>query len=95
MDESKSRGYLMAAAFVHPRHLQSPRKLAQRCLAVEAGIVVLDLDESVVSKDRRWLYEELHKSEIRYDHMHRLLWPAEDPTRGFPQAHLLARKPTA
>jgi thiamine phosphate synthase YjbQ (UPF0047 family) len=57
------------------------RKLAQRCLAVEAGIVVLDLDESVVSKDRRWLYEELHKSEIRYDHMHRheepLLWAAD------------------
>jgi hypothetical protein len=138
IDESKSRGYLMATAFVHPRHLQSLRhglrqlrprgrrsvhfngardelrhavldtlvahdvtavvveatgrrgpqqremcirKLAQRCLAVEAGIVVLDLDESVVSKDRRWLYEELHKSEIRYDHMHRheepLLWAAD------------------
>ncbi|PUB22254.1 hypothetical protein C8K30_113124 [Promicromonospora sp. AC04] len=57
------------------------RKLAQHCLATEAGIVVLDLDESVVGKDRRWLYEELHKSETRYDHMHRheepLLWAAD------------------
>ena len=57
------------------------RKLAQCCVAVEAGVVVLDLDESVVSKDRRWLYEELHKSETRYDHLHRheepLLWAAD------------------
>ncbi|GAA2239247.1 hypothetical protein GCM10010413_45830 [Promicromonospora sukumoe] len=138
IDESKSRGYLMAAAFVHPKHLQSlrralrqlrprgrrsvhfngardelrhavldvltahevtamvvlstgrrglqqremcVRKLAQCCAAAEAGVVVLDLDESVVSKDRRWLYEELHKSETRYDHLHRheepLLWAAD------------------
>ncbi|MFE7505003.1 DUF3800 domain-containing protein [Promicromonospora sp. NPDC057488] len=138
VDESKSRGYLMAAAFVHARHLQSlrralrqlrprgrrsvhfngardelrhavldvlvahdvtavvvqatgrrgpqqrevcVRKVAQCCVATEAGVVVLDLDESVVSKDRRWLYEELHKSETRYDHLHRheepLLWAAD------------------
>lgn len=138
VDESKSRGYLMAATFVHPRHLQSlrhalrrlrprgrrsvhfngakaelrhavldvlaahdvtavvvqatgrrgplqrelcVRKVARCCAAEEAGVVVLDLDESVVTKDRRWLYEELHKSDTRYDHMHRheepLLWAAD------------------
>ncbi|RPF22789.1 hypothetical protein [Myceligenerans xiligouense] len=57
------------------------RELARYSRQNGCRSLVLDLDESVVAQDRRWLHEELCKTDVRYDHLHRheepLLWVAD------------------
>lgn len=57
------------------------RATARFAVSISAHSVVLDRDESLEARDRRWLFQELHKSGIRYDHLHRheepLLWAAD------------------
>lgn len=57
------------------------RATARFAVSIAAHSIVLDRDESLEARDRRWLFQELHKSGIRYDHLHRheepLLWAAD------------------
>ena len=57
------------------------RATARFAASIAARSIVLDRDESLEVRDRRWLFQELHKSGIRYDHLHRheepLLWAAD------------------
>jgi hypothetical protein len=63
-----------------PREL-CVRTLARTCVEKEASFVVLETDRTLVPDDKRWLFEELHKSDVRYDHKERheepLLWAAD------------------
>lgn len=63
-----------------PREL-CVRALARTCIEKEASFLVLETDRTLVADDKRWLFEELHKTEVRYDHRERheepLLWAAD------------------
>lgn len=68
------------------RTAQTPRELcvrtlARTCVEKDASFVVLETDRTLVPDDKRWLFEELHKSDVRYDHKERheepLLWAAD------------------
>ncbi|MFD6448538.1 hypothetical protein ACFWEJ_25785 [Promicromonospora sp. NPDC060204] len=69
-----------AAKGCNPRE-DCVRATARFAASIAARSIVLDRDESLEAADRRWLYQELHKSGIRYDHLHRheepLLWAAD------------------
>ena len=70
----------VAAKGCNPRE-DCVRATARLAVEIAAHSVVLDRDESLEAQDRRWLYQELHKSGVRYDHLHRheepLLWAAD------------------
>lgn len=70
----------VAAKGCNPRE-DCVRATARLAVSIAAHSVVLDRDESLEAQDRRWLFQELHKSGIRYDHLHRheepLLWAAD------------------
>jgi hypothetical protein len=57
------------------------RATARLAVSICAHSVVFDRDESLEARDRRWLFQELNKTGIRYDHLHRheepLLWAAD------------------
>lgn len=63
-----------------PREL-CVRTLARTCVETEASFLVLETDRTLVPDDKRWLFEELHKTDVRYDHRERheepLLWAAD------------------
>ncbi|MBE1875445.1 hypothetical protein [Myceligenerans pegani] len=57
------------------------RTTAAIAIASDARMIILDRDESLETQDRRWLYAELRKTDVRYDHLDRhsepLLWIAD------------------
>ncbi|WP_454852039.1 hypothetical protein [Promicromonospora soli] len=68
------------------RTTQTPRELcvrtlARTCVERDASFLVLETDQTLVPDDKRWLFEELHKTDVRYDHRERheepLLWAAD------------------
>jgi hypothetical protein len=68
----------------HPRtppREASIRVLAQQAIQLGVSLIVLERDQTVERKDRRWLFEELNKTTVRYEHRDRhedaLLWTAD------------------
>lgn len=68
----------------HPRvppREASIRALARQAIHLEAQSIVLERDQTIERSDRRWLFEELAKSTVRYEHRDRhedaLLWAAD------------------
>jgi hypothetical protein len=59
----------------------SIRALARQAVHREASLIVLERDQTVERSDRRWLFEELSKTSVRYEHRDRhedaLLWAAD------------------
>lgn len=59
----------------------SIRALARQAVKLEAALIVLERDQTVERDDRRWLFEELNKTAVRYEHRDRhedaLLWAAD------------------
>ncbi|GAB2499407.1 hypothetical protein GCM10027063_43730 [Promicromonospora xylanilytica] len=68
----------------HPRtppREASIRALARQAVQLEVALLVLERDQTIEGKDRRWLFEELNKTSVRYEHRDRhedpLLWAAD------------------
>ncbi|MDR7381568.1 hypothetical protein [Promicromonospora iranensis] len=58
----------------------SIRALAQQALHREASLIVLERDQTVERSDRRWLFEELSKTSVRYEHRDRSMHSHSRPT---------------
>ena len=65
---------------VPPREA-SIRALARQAINLDVQVIVLERDQTIERKDRRWLFEKLAKSTVRYEHRDRhedaLLWAAD------------------
>lgn len=68
----------------HPRtppREASVRALARQAVRLDVSLIVLERDQTIERKDRRWLFEELNKTTVRYEHRERhedaLLWAAD------------------
>lgn len=79
VDETIARGYVLAVV-KRPREA-SIRALARQAVKLDAALIVLERDQTVERDDRRWLFEELNKTAVRYEHRDRhedaLLWAAD------------------